>query len=493
MSLLTRFPPELWCAVWELMPFQDRVAVSHVCRYWRDISIHCPSLWQHLEFSSTIHGDDCICKLCGTWDESHSGDEDGDEVHTRVWVPNAGPPPGTTNMYLVLHVLSRACELPLYLTVEVHPHLAELFVVEDFGMQLVAIGAAERIVSISAVFDDPSTLRWLFSGMKRLPALKEITARRSTYPSTLSARADTQPWYDRNIDMPALSTIALFGVGWMGAYGERAENTFPSLSSVTCAFFYPEEVEILLNACPALDELRVIVGEPTGLGDYSWRLEPDVLSKLERVPSVRVEGVTSDSEAWAIDNFGGGLRASFAIAYADGVLPDLGLAFDLADIEYFGLTLNGLTLRSSRSLQRSLHFSSRHFERISSRLVDVFTRHCAASLKTLLLPGALIPTFIRPAQNALASLEALLIHDSDLTGLSLSPPLSSALPSLKVVHLMDGCGERPRIPADVLAGALDCLRCTDSDSSDRLEKLILGDVELDGDVGILRSRVETVC
>ncbi|KZV99745.1 hypothetical protein EXIGLDRAFT_831285 [Exidia glandulosa HHB12029] len=505
MSLSTRLPPELWCAVWEGMPLKDRVAVSHVCRYWRDISVHCPTLWQHLEFFSTVHGDDCVCELCGTWDDSDAASPVDDEPRVQVFVRNPGPPPGWNNFCLIIHLVARSCALPLYFTMDVGPFFTDLELIDDLGVNLAAEGASDRIVSITAVFDDPSALKCLLGGMKHLPALQYLNAERASYPPVPTAIVDTEHWYrdSDHIDMPSLQAISLTGVGWMSAYQRAGNATFPSLTSVECAFFYPEEVEILLDACPALDKLVIDASAP--LSDYSWRLEPGVLSKLDRIPVVRVEGVTSDSEAWAIDNFRGSpsvdLRTGFALQYSEQAIPELGLeniTLDLPEVEYFGFTLNGtsstgglganVTLRSSQGPLRSLHFSARHFDAVSGLLVKLFDHDCR-SIKELLLPYAFISTFIRSAHDqedvVRPAPDLLTVTDADLD--TIAQYLRSAFPCLKVVHFLSRCHDEPqRKSVDVL---VTLLRSANSDV--RLDRLMIEDVERHETCLCLRIELES--
>ncbi|KZV99738.1 hypothetical protein EXIGLDRAFT_724292 [Exidia glandulosa HHB12029] len=495
MSLSTRLPPELWCAIWDdALPLKDRVAVSHVCRYWRDVAVHCASLWEHLEFSSTVHGEDCTCEHCGTWQQSVLA---GDGAPcTRVFVRNAGPRPGRTNMPLILSLVPRSGSIPLYLSFDVYPYVTNLSLIEDFGVQLAASGASDRIISISAIFEDPRALRYLMRGIKRFPALESLIAERQFDPSTTTL--DSQPWYDTDdIHMPLLEMVTLLGVGWTDA----PKVSLPSLRHLGSSFMSPEEVDRVLDACPSLESLRVVaLFGPNRPCDYSWRLQSDVMAKLDRVPCVRVDHVWSGSEVWAIDNFGGGsFRPDFSLWYHPEAVPNYGVTFGLGlpDIEVFRIVLHpptdddpdsaraALVLDSSSGIRRLLTFSSYNVGAISSRLGEAFANYFG-SLKYLALPGACVPDFIRP-ELVLPELETLVIKDADIDGIT--QPVNSAVPSLKVLHLMGACDEPRRMTVEVLAAALGCLRPEGA----RLQELMLDDVELDGDTSVLDTLVETIC
>ncbi|EJD47413.1 hypothetical protein AURDEDRAFT_184011 [Auricularia subglabra TFB-10046 SS5] len=48
-SATTQLPHELLCAIFLLLPFQDRIACTHVCHHWRDISLANPAkLWNFI-------------------------------------------------------------------------------------------------------------------------------------------------------------------------------------------------------------------------------------------------------------------------------------------------------------------------------------------------------------------------------------------------------------------------------------------------------------
>lgn len=52
-----RLPPELLCTVVEPLPLNDRMAVTHVCRAWRDVLVHhSPSVWSSLVYESMKEG-----------------------------------------------------------------------------------------------------------------------------------------------------------------------------------------------------------------------------------------------------------------------------------------------------------------------------------------------------------------------------------------------------------------------------------------------------
>ncbi|KZW03118.1 hypothetical protein EXIGLDRAFT_759425 [Exidia glandulosa HHB12029] len=358
MSLATRLPPELWCAIWELLPYEDCVSLSHVCRYWRDIAIHCPRLWTHLEFCSFVHGETCECVLCGTQEFDDSGDPLGPFVRT------ATTPPGSTNMRLILALAARSGALPLHLSVHTEPVRTDLTLLEDFGARLVTTGASDRLVLLHVAFEDLSTLRCLLGGLKRLPALTTLVTEQ-LYDDDDDIIIDAQSWYDSDeIDMPLLESLILIGVGWP-VQDRGSTVAFPSLRSLACSFWDAEDVEVALNVCPALDELHVLDPFlPQRPIEYTWRLEGNTLSKLERIPFVRVSGIAYRSEEWAIDNFSGPSRPEFYLRYRGYDAPSdyaLDIWLDLQDVELVGLTWThptedyvALTVESSNGVRRTL-------------------------------------------------------------------------------------------------------------------------------------------
>ncbi|EJD41349.1 hypothetical protein AURDEDRAFT_169507 [Auricularia subglabra TFB-10046 SS5] len=42
-------PSEVWCAIWQHLPFASRITVSHVCTSWRKTALACPLLWNDIK------------------------------------------------------------------------------------------------------------------------------------------------------------------------------------------------------------------------------------------------------------------------------------------------------------------------------------------------------------------------------------------------------------------------------------------------------------
>ncbi|KZV96704.1 hypothetical protein EXIGLDRAFT_833416 [Exidia glandulosa HHB12029] len=54
-------PNEIWLKVWEFLPMDSVLVVSHVCHLWRSLALGSPPLWTTLDFFSDEHAEDCGC------------------------------------------------------------------------------------------------------------------------------------------------------------------------------------------------------------------------------------------------------------------------------------------------------------------------------------------------------------------------------------------------------------------------------------------------
>ncbi|KZV84628.1 hypothetical protein EXIGLDRAFT_776359 [Exidia glandulosa HHB12029] len=55
LTLRFALPDELWCMVWEHLPLEARVAVSHVSRRWRAAALASSRLWSRIDFNTSLH------------------------------------------------------------------------------------------------------------------------------------------------------------------------------------------------------------------------------------------------------------------------------------------------------------------------------------------------------------------------------------------------------------------------------------------------------
>ncbi|KAH7098760.1 hypothetical protein BKA62DRAFT_711740 [Auriculariales sp. MPI-PUGE-AT-0066] len=52
-SVSATLPPELLCEVFQYLEFRQRLQASSTCKYWREVALASPSLWQHLELNES--------------------------------------------------------------------------------------------------------------------------------------------------------------------------------------------------------------------------------------------------------------------------------------------------------------------------------------------------------------------------------------------------------------------------------------------------------
>ncbi|KZV99750.1 hypothetical protein EXIGLDRAFT_215181 [Exidia glandulosa HHB12029] len=312
-------PPELWCMVWKDMSFDDRVNATHVSRYWRHVARSCPRLWTNLQFYSPVHHVECECAICGPY-----------ELNTRaIWKQ-----PGKTNYQLVLNALPLSGSLPIHLDVHVTPFYADHGLLEDFGMDIRNSSAADRLKSLRVVFDDPDALMWLLSGLESLPSLTSlITLAVTSEPIQFS---HVRAWRNNAIHLPALRTLVLDNMRWQ-CPDRQWPIHLPSLHFLICPLTDPEEVVRVLDACPALKALHVVVPsqEQDEHFEPDWTLDGPTLDRFAEIPSVHVIGVSDfETEKWALRNFGSApARPDFLLHYLPDAAPKFSafLTNDLRD------------------------------------------------------------------------------------------------------------------------------------------------------------------
>jgi len=74
---LPNIPNEVWLEIWSRLPMHGRLAVTHVCRDWRQLALGSPTLWSDIEFeyccNAYSENDLATCRLNGSPHRDHGG------------------------------------------------------------------------------------------------------------------------------------------------------------------------------------------------------------------------------------------------------------------------------------------------------------------------------------------------------------------------------------------------------------------------------------
>ncbi|KZV99740.1 hypothetical protein EXIGLDRAFT_831281 [Exidia glandulosa HHB12029] len=470
-------PPEIWCMVWQDMSFDDRVSATHVSRYWRHVARSCPRLWTHLQFYSTVHHVECECAICGPY-----------ELDTRaIWKQ-----PGKTNYQLVLNALPLSGSLPVHLDVHVSPFYSDHGLLEDFGMDIQNSdsGAADRLASLQVVFDDPDTLMWLLSGLGSLPSLTSLITRAVT--SEAIRFSHVRAWRNNAIHLPSLRTLVLDNMRWQ-CPDRQWPIHLPSLEYLTCPLTDPDEVVRVLDACPALKTLLIVVPSEDQDEHFEpdWMLDGPTLARLARIPSVHVIGVSDfETEKWAIRNFGSiPDRPDFVLHYLPNAVPlhSNRLLAEMRDITAFSLTraynssVTVLAIQNSQGIRRRILFGPAHLGNLCPTRIIFGPNSTQLTTLHLSAPFAFLITDRLPH---LTSLVVEIVAETDLAAFKV--PMNTLVPALQSLCIVNiGPTYRLGVRAEVLAAVLVSLCGVVA-----LKEVTLKGVALYGDMRFLQGRVQ---
>ncbi|EJD45107.1 hypothetical protein AURDEDRAFT_165979 [Auricularia subglabra TFB-10046 SS5] len=151
-------PTELWCDIWERLPFSACIAVTHTCRAWRLTALAWPSIWTRPVFflrrsiSPTLvslpESDFCCCRRC------HQPSEGANALYAR-------------------EVFGRSSDRPLHLEIITDVWNSCQFVIQEFVLALSCVSI--RIASLTVHSVHPYAAETLLREITRprTPALRE--------------------------------------------------------------------------------------------------------------------------------------------------------------------------------------------------------------------------------------------------------------------------------------------------------------------------------
>ncbi|KAH7102754.1 hypothetical protein BKA62DRAFT_769303 [Auriculariales sp. MPI-PUGE-AT-0066] len=143
--LYSELPREIWSRIWENLSTDDCLAVSQVCRDWRETAWSWPKLWTHIEYRFTCTGEE-------------------------------NRPVTKTNVDRLEHYIERSAPLALDVSIKLEQHeetgIDGYWYVRDCHDLLKAHAA--RIGSIRVDGDSMSGMSEILNGLKSLPLLKKL-------------------------------------------------------------------------------------------------------------------------------------------------------------------------------------------------------------------------------------------------------------------------------------------------------------------------------
>ncbi|EJD37315.1 hypothetical protein AURDEDRAFT_173589 [Auricularia subglabra TFB-10046 SS5] len=307
LSLQNRLPVEIWCHVWQYLPFADRIAVTHVCSRWRSTVLDFPALWKHLTFYTTLHASHCFCAGC------FDKENEEYERHAPGW-EDSRYPEHATNILDAEIILSRARGLPLHITLDIIPcrvRIGELaglllYLSTDHPAQLRTL--VVRTADVSAVYG-------LLRECKALPSLESLSV------EALPVKDDDEPssypqdnsFIPRYLSLPRLETLHVF------ARFELQGETLPSVRFLT---FEPTHavhagLRMALAACPGTSHLTLRLGELLSEKENAFSRDADWWrERVGSLTAVNVTRVPPSCTRW--------IHAAFPV-----MLPELSLEYDV--------------------------------------------------------------------------------------------------------------------------------------------------------------------
>lgn len=288
-SMQKRLPDEIWCAIWEPLPFFDRVRILRVCRAWRTVALNAPALWSRILCFSTIHSEDCYCFDCKGHDEGH---------YVPRWPENPYPQ-RATNLHDLPRYLSLGRKVDLHLSVDIVEHMPGKHVIQSLAQA--CNPHASRLVTIHWRSGQHAALRQFLSQIT-LSSVRNITA------DWLFRDDETWDEYGfsdmaKDLDFPALAYLRLDDPRFRG---DGAHANLPSLRSLT---FYPrscQEIAAALVACPSLTILQAHLSR---IDEECWQVAPHVVEELRHAVrkassvSFIIRHIDADAESWALSSF----------------------------------------------------------------------------------------------------------------------------------------------------------------------------------------------
>lgn len=257
-SLYQRLPKEVWCAAWEYLSLEYRVAVSQVCTDWRDAAINDPHLWTSIILRPKPYSSERV----------------------------------VTNTAAASRHIARAGALPWSLLID-----RELETWGYPGLYKMWGPYWQRLRSLTIVVNDiEDQLNDFLSLFVELPALHSFTMRAAANSWTRTGGGQTEPW-QTNIRLPELHSFV------MQLHRDQCERLprfiegvfqpfCPKVQRVTTPFRVLNDLRTILQAFPNAKELELeLVAWSPKSGD-----EIDIAAvreRLRRTPldSIRIQNI----------------------------------------------------------------------------------------------------------------------------------------------------------------------------------------------------------
>lgn len=423
---------------WQYLPLADRLAVTHVCRDWRDAALRTPSVWACVDFRFDRHAKGCACDECAF---------EGDEPRLR------------TNALLLSKMLPRSDRVALTVHVRNTGECPSYQAVA----QLVSLlrPHVDRIIAIHADVYKTHSLASFFEEFKVFPALRVLSA--TAQPDDRNSLLFYAPFM-KKIDLSSLHTLSLVH-GW--CIWASGTVTLPNVRTLRCTYAFRRPTLALLEACPNVSFLDVCMLDARYKDEHAGPIET-IRDRLARIPNVRLFNMSEKVDWWVLETFDLDTRPVYEFAYRHSPsYTGCGVLEHVSDAEYLHATAGGGTVSIEAGREgrlRRLTFPPRPAKKGHSPPLWDSEAFSGARLRSLVVewPAWHIVTDYMPCLPQLESITLHLPSDCTFT----SPPVigdeddapdDGMFPALKTVYVR-GPGEGIAIPSwwwDAFTASLD--------------------------------------
>ncbi|EJD34415.1 hypothetical protein AURDEDRAFT_176547 [Auricularia subglabra TFB-10046 SS5] len=282
-----RFPTEIWCDIWERLPFSACIAVTHTCRAWRLTALAWPEIWTRPVFHTSI---------------------------SSLPLPNLRTE--RTNVDCAREVFERSGNRALHIQIDITTQDAYHFAILDLAAALSCVSYRTASICVRSV--DLSAADIFLREIIRFPARTALSEPHlehvCSYPmlrhisvQNLCAQADAQwhsheVFFPREVDAPRLESVELAaGAEWPPGASNYPQLRRLSLSPVHCMY---SDVAQALKACPFLECLSINLGAVMPLLKSSPAVyTPTLRSLTSGLRVVRIVNLCESYEAMALSVF----------------------------------------------------------------------------------------------------------------------------------------------------------------------------------------------
>ncbi|KAH7102776.1 hypothetical protein BKA62DRAFT_698800 [Auriculariales sp. MPI-PUGE-AT-0066] len=312
-----RIPTELWCRIWEHLPPEDCLTVTHVSHNWREAASEWPQLWTSLNFESTLHNEDCECdEFCAPNAkdrELERCDTCGNLPATELW----------SNLPLVQQNISRSGGLPLELNINVEGGENA----DNRGLRALAFSLAHhlsRLHTVDVTTDNMEVIQTTFlSNLRTLPNLRILR---------IDSGEASEHDLEMNVDLPLLHELYLSGESLRLSHTKFTINA-PVLHTLHSVFQCGHDITGLLTGCPAVQDLTLQACAEEELPPFEDTEKAIIRSYITQVRPGRVclSSVSDPDVAGLLSVFHDPKLLDFSVECSDSEAP-AGLADILKDV-----------------------------------------------------------------------------------------------------------------------------------------------------------------